>query len=318
MKAGIVLSNQFNPYRNLAVEQHLMEKGIRLDCLLYLWRNDRTVVIGRNQNPWTECAVETLLNDGGFLARRRSGGGAVYHDLGNLNFSFVVRDDLYDVNRQLCVIARAVQAFGLDALVSGRNDLTIGERKFSGNAFLHAKGVGLHHGTILLRTDSSSMQKYLTPPPEKLAKRGTASVRSRVVNLTELNPDLTVDRLIHALRNSFADEYGEPTELPFPDLASASETEEFCARFASKDWIYGDWMNVRHAPIQRHAAFSWGICDLAAETDAEGRITKLAVATDALDPDSIDRLENALIGWYPDAPIPDLPFASDVVGLLGG
>ena len=318
MKTGIVFSDQFNPYLNLAVEQRLMEMENRQECVLFLWRNERTVVIGRNQNPWTECAVETLLRDDGFLVRRRSGGGAVYHDLGNLNFSFVVRDDLYDVTRQLCVIAHALQVFGLDALVSGRNDLMIGDRKFSGNAFLHSHGVGLHHGTILLRTDSERMRKYLTPPREKLAKRGAVSVRSRVVNLTELKPDLTVEALTASLRDAFAKEYGEPMPLSFSDLVAVSETEKLCARYMSQEWIYGDWMNVRNAPIQRHAVFPWGICDLAAETDAKGRITKLALATDALDTDSIEQLETALIGWCSYSPLPNLPFAEDIVELLGG
>ncbi|NCA68279.1 MAG: hypothetical protein EOM87_09500 [Clostridia bacterium] len=120
MKLGIIISDSNNAHLNLAAESTLLEMS---DCpTLFLWKNERTVVIGANQNPYAECRVETLLNDGGTLARRRTGGGAVYHDLGNLNFSFIAAKRLYDVNKQLSVIQKALLPYGIFAELSGRND----------------------------------------------------------------------------------------------------------------------------------------------------------------------------------------------------
>ena len=128
MKQQFIVSNQTNPYWNIAVENYLVEHA---ECItLYLWRNRRTVVIGQNQNPFSEVNVEALEADGGYLMRRKTGGGAVYHDDGNLNFSFVVPKSLYDQRRQFAVIQRAVESFGLHTELSGRNDILAEGRKF--------------------------------------------------------------------------------------------------------------------------------------------------------------------------------------------
>ena len=161
----LIISNQTNPYLNIAVENYLLSQPSDGDIAMYLWQNRRTVVIGQNQNPYAECNVAQLEADGGFLMRRRTGGGAVFHDLGNLNFSFVVPYEMYDTIRQFAVLQRAVAAYGLETEVNGRNDVLCQGRKFSGNAFSKGKHQRLHHGTILIRTDVEQLQRYLKVKP---------------------------------------------------------------------------------------------------------------------------------------------------------
>ena len=207
-KLTYIESEQYNPYKNLAVEEYLFFHCQKEECILYLWQNQHTVVIGRNQNAWAECLTEKLENEGGYLARRLSGGGAVYHDLGNLNFTFLVNKENYNVDRQLEVIQKAVAKFGVCTEKSGRNDILINGRKFSGNAFYKEGSRCYHHGTIMLDVKLDEMSKYLTVSKEKLQSKGVNSVKSRVVNIKELVPDITVDRMKEALREAFEEVYG--------------------------------------------------------------------------------------------------------------
>ena len=202
----IIISNQDNPYWNLAVEDFLLNQNLHNNVTMYLWKNRQTVVIGLNQNPYNECNVDKLIAEGGFLARRKTGGGAVFHDLGNINFSFIADKDHYNVTKQLNVIQTALQHYGLSTEISGRNDLTFEGRKFSGNAFSKGKFHNLHHGTILIKTDVDKIQQYLTVKPAKLAKHGVQSVASRIINLSEV-ADITSDNIIRHLTDAFQQVY---------------------------------------------------------------------------------------------------------------
>ncbi|MEE1401958.1 MAG: lipoate--protein ligase, partial [Oscillospiraceae bacterium] len=139
-----------DPHRNLATEAYLTETVPEDTCILYLWQNRHTVVIGRNQNAWRECRTTLLEQEGGVLARRLSGGGAVYHDMGNLNFTFSLPTADYDLRRQQEVLVAACHRLGIPAECSGRNDILTGGRKFSGNSFYHHRGRSFHNGTLLI------------------------------------------------------------------------------------------------------------------------------------------------------------------------
>jgi len=301
----LVISTQHNPYLNIAVENYLLSQPVDGKVTFYLWQNRRTVVIGQNQNPYAECNVALLEQEGGYVMRRRTGGGAVYHDLGNINFSFIVANDLYDLRRQFSVIQRAVESYGLQTEVSGRNDLLCQGRKFSGNAFSKGIHQRLHHGTILIRTDVADLQRYLRVRPAKLQKHGVASVQSRVVNLSELVPGITAQNIVPHLVDAFTVEYGAPVEtIPFNDIANRAEVQELAAQFASPDWKYGRWRNFE---AQRSAQFEWGGVDLAVEVDEPtATITHVDIATDSLDTAIIDRVRELLTGasTFEPPPIP--------------
>lgn len=227
-----------DPYRNLATEEQLL--GMCDDGpILYLWQNERTVVIGRNQEPRRECRAALLEAEGGHLARRLSGGGAVYHDLGNLNFSFLARREDYDVPKQLGVICRAMESLGLPAVPSGRNDLEIDGRKFSGNAFYERNGRYCHHGTVMIDVDRAALDRYLTVPEKKLASKGVASVQARVVDLRELVMDVTVEKVKAALLAAFEHIYGEKCRKMDISMLDGDALKAGEDRFRDRAWIYG-------------------------------------------------------------------------------
>lgn len=317
MKLQFIVSNQPEPYWNISVENYLVEHA---ECVtLYLWRNRRTVVIGQNQNPFSECNVEALEADGGYLMRRKTGGGAVYHDDGNINFSFVVPKALYDQTRQFGVIQRAVESFGLHTELSGRNDILAEGRKFSGNAFSKGRVNDLHHGTILIKGNMDDLARYLKPKPAKLQKHGVASVRSRVVNLSELNPGITPESIAPRLKEAFLSEYSEYSEnsenSDFSEIIKRPEVRALHDHFASPEWKYGRW---RTFTAQRSAQFDWGGVELALTVDeARGVITDVQIASDALDLAALDEARLLLTGASTAVfPQSDNPILKDIFSLI--
>ncbi len=287
----IVVGERYDPYLNLAVESRLLDCYTPNTITLFLWQNERTVVIGANQNPYAECDVHALVADGGRLARRRTGGGAVYHDLGNLNFSFVADKRLYDVGRQMRVIQEALRHFGLDTEVSGRNDITFEGRKFSGNAFGQTKQQALHHGTLLIATDGERIARYLKVNRAKLQKHGVQSVASRVVNLSEVAA-ITVENIVPPLVDAFQNVYqAQARRVAFDTLCDAA-AQAVGDRFRSDDYLYGRWRDFR---ATRSAQFAWGSVDIDLRIDeAQGIIREATVASDSLLPEAIAEAENLL------------------------
>lgn len=280
-----------DPYNNLAVEEVLLSRVPADSCILYLWQNDHTVVIGRNQNIWKECRVALLQEEGGKPARRLSGGGAVYHDLGNLNFTFLCPDAYYNVSKQLSVIQKAVSFAEIHAEFSGRNDLLADGKKFSGNAFYHSKGNAYHHGTLLIDSDMDKLQRYLSPPKAKLESKGIASVRSRVVNLKELSPALTCETMRSHMTQAFCQIYGMPAE-PFSLTAEDyNRIAELTARNADPKWLFEKQMAFSCCPEGR---LSFGSVELRLFVEG-GIIRDIQVYTDAMDTQLPELLKKALM-----------------------
>lgn len=288
----VIRSRQTDPRHNLALEEYLLKTVEPGQCILYLWQNQRTVVIGRNQNAENECRIQALEADGGHLVRRLSGGGAVYHDLGNLNFTFLVRTEDYDKDKQTDVILRAVQALGIRAEKTGRNDLTIDGQKFSGHAYYKTGDQCYHHGTIMVEVDMAPLEKYLNVSPLKLQAKGVKSVRSRVANLRDYIPGLTISALEEALTTAFGQVYGLPVKRWEENDLDQAAIAEGQARFSQPDWIYGD---SRPLEVSREARFDWGILRLDFSRK-DGVITQAALWSDGLEADFLSRVPALLQG----------------------
>lgn len=289
-RLSVIHADGSDPVQNLALESVLMELVHPEEMILYLWQNDNTIVIGKNQNIRKECQLERIRENGVHLVRRSSGGGAVYHDLGNLNFSFITKDENYDVKRQTEILCDALASFGIEAAVSGRNDVTVQGRKVSGNAYYHSHGVSLQHGTLLIDTDLTAMSRYLRPDPEKLKARGVDSVRSRVMNLKEVCPQIDPENARKAMIHAAEKEYGcmpQPFERMDP-----SRLEMYIRRYGSEEWIFGPDIPFEEVLEKR---FAWGGIRFEFHVEND-RITELSVWSDSMDPETIDAMKEILRG----------------------
>ncbi|WP_323973975.1 lipoate--protein ligase A [Aeromonas hydrophila] len=295
----LLLSDSHDPLFNLAVEECIFRQMDPNQRVLFLWRNANTVVIGRAQNPWKECNTRRMEEDGVTLARRSSGGGAVFHDLGNSCFTFMAGKPEYDKSISTAIVLDALTRLGVEAFASGRNDLLVatpdGERKVSGSAYRETHDRGFHHGTLLLDADLGRLANYLNPDPKKLAAKGISSVRSRVANLCELLPGLDHPQVSGALQEAFFNHYGErvqPEHLSpaqMPDLPGFADT---FARQRSWEWNFG------HAPAFSHQLderFGWGGVELHFDVE-KGVIGRAQIFSDSLDPAPLDALAARLPG----------------------
>lgn len=288
MSNYLLYSTGTNPHRNLALESALMEKIQPGDFCMYLWQNKHTVVIGRNQNAWKECRCELLKEEGGTLARRSTGGGAVYHDLGNLNFTFAASPERYDLNMQLGLILDALNSAGLRAEFTGRNDITLDGRKFSGNAFKHTKTCSIQHGTLMVSVNMETLSRYLRPSESKLKAKGVDSVRSRVCNLSEYAPDLTIDKLKELLETVYRAKMGEVTLMREDDL----DISQLYPLYSSWEWNYGE---TPAFDVSLEKRFPWGGVELMLALD-KGAVKTATAYTDAMDADLGQKIKSALEG----------------------
>lgn len=295
----LLISDSYDPWFNLAVEECIFRQMSPTQRVLFLWRNNDTVVIGRAQNPWKECNTRRMSEDGVKLARRSSGGGAVFHDLGNTCFTFMAGKPEYDKSISTGIILDALHSLGLTAGASGRNDLIVttadGERKVSGSAYRETKDRGFHHGTLLLNADLSRLANYLHPDPKKLQAKGITSVRSRVANLIELMPDITHEQICDAVTESFFKHYGERVEAEHispryePDMPNFSE--QFLKQ-SSWEWNFGQAPAFNHQLDER---FVWGGVELHFDVE-RGLITRAQMFTDSLNPAPLEALAERLQG----------------------
>ena len=255
----LIRSASQDPYYNLALEEYLFFHRDDLHPLFFLWQNSPTVVVGRNQNTLAEINRSFVEAKNINVVRRLSGGGAVYHDLGNLNFTFIlagVSGKGFDFARYTRPVIKTLRKLGVEAEDNGRNDVTIDGRKFSGNAQYRHQDRLLHHGTLLFNSSFEDMVQALTPGQAKLESKGIASVRSRVTNLIEHLPaGTTLESFQQQLVKHVLEEYGDGQRY-FLSAADEAQVE----KLSEKRYRTWEW-NFAQSPacnLTRSRAFTWG------------------------------------------------------------
>ncbi|MDD9341183.1 MAG: lipoate--protein ligase [Providencia heimbachae] len=295
----LLISESFDPWFNLAVEETIFRQMSADQRVMFLWRNADTVVIGRAQNPWKECNTRRMEEDNVRLARRSSGGGAVFQDLGNTCFTFMAGKPEYDKTISTQIIVDGLSLAGIDAEISGRNDLVLntenGPRKISGSAYRETKDRGFHHGTLLINTDLNRLANYLNPDPKKLQAKGITSVRSRVANLSELVSDISHEKVCDGIIHSFFSYYNETVDAEYispeklPDLPNFTET---FAKQSSWEWNFGQAPAFSHYLDTR---FPWGGIEFHFDIE-KGTFNRCQFFTDSLDPSPLEWMSQQLVG----------------------
>jgi lipoate-protein ligase A len=261
----LLVENKNNdPSWNLALEEHLLNIAGKdgIDLVMF-WRNSPSVIIGCFQNAFEEVDLSAAEKFGVKVVRRSTGGGAVYHDLGNLNYSFLLSNKrLEDLDFALLSepIVRALRKLGLPVTVSGRNDLLVDGRKFSGIAQRAEGSTLLHHGTIMHHVDLTKLPMFLQVDPAKFQSKGVKSIRSRVTNLSEhLPPWVDVTAIEEALTEEICTGHHRLTQEDFKEVQRIKE-----AKYGAWDWNIG---NSPTFTVTRSQRFAWGQISLNFKVD---------------------------------------------------
>lgn len=282
-----------NVFVNQALEAALTEYVGEDEAALYLWSNSDAVVIGRNQDAYAECRVDALESAGGMLARRLSGGGAVWHDGGNLNFTFISCEKDEDKGTNFGIVLSALASLGIHAELGGRNDLMLNGAKFGGSAYYRRDGKALHHGTIMVNTPPDAVARYLTPPSEKFEGKAVKSVLSRVAPLESALPGITVQNVADALRDSFEAAYPEAEmRVILPVSLGAERVMKWAGFFPRDDWRYGR----RGAAVKRMPTEVFGERAVLRAVFDENGFAGAELASDSLDADGVSAVNALLAG----------------------
>ncbi len=231
-----ILSNQTNPQFNIASEEYLLKHTN--DFYIYLWRNDKSVIVGNNQNTILEVNLKKATNDGVKVVRRLTGGGAVYHDIENICYTIIAPykngEDYY--KKFTTPVINYLNDLGVLAKFSGRNDITVCDKKISGNAQVVYKDRILHHGTILFNTNLDTLENLLIQNDIKVKSKGIKSIRARVVNVKEFLPNLTCDEFLNGLSNYLKNDL-TPYSFTEKDILSINKLVK--EKYSTYEWNIG-------------------------------------------------------------------------------
>ena len=288
-----------DPAFNLAVEEYVFDYLPRDRMYVMLWQNDNAIIIGKNQNTLAEINEAYVKQQGIRVVRRLSGGGAVYHDMGNLNFTVIAdaQGERLDFGRFCALVVKALQRVGVKAEINGRNDMTIDGKKFSGNAQYLRQGRVMHHGTILFDSNASVLAKALQVDEAKIQAKGVRSVRSRVTNVRPCLPvDMTLSQFRKVLLDTILEEEpGEEYVLTEKDLEIVETLKR--ERYDTWQWNYG------HSPActlhKKGRVEGCGTVE-AFITLREGKISRIVFKGDFFGVSDPEQLASLLIGCRPD------------------
>lgn len=284
----IIKNNSTDPYFNLALEEWLMD-NIE-DSVFMLWRNDKTVVIGKNQNAYAQINREYADSHKITVSRRLTGGGAVFHDLGNVNFSFIMpkEGENIDFAKFTQPIIERLSELGANAELSGRNDILINGKKVSGNAQCVHNGKVLHHGTLLYSADLSDVSAVLKVDETKFHGKGIKSVKSRVANIKELcGTDLSVTEFIDFIESGINGKLVELTDEQISEVKALRDS-----KYATWEWVWG---RSKEYSLKAKKRFDYGSVELLVNTD-RGVIKDLKINGDFFGVGEISELEALLLG----------------------
>ncbi|KAL5487611.1 hypothetical protein ACEPAI_5719 [Sanghuangporus weigelae] len=292
---SIYVSNSNNPYFNLTLEDWLFRNKDHDEPLLLLYRDEPCVVIGRNQNPWKEVNLQlAALRRVPFL-RRRSGGGTVYHDLGNTNYSLHLPRTGFDRNETAKIVVRGVRSLGANAYVNDRNDICVDGFKISCSAYKIASKRAYHHGTMLISTKLDTLGDLLHITKETMVTKGVASVRSPVQNLQRFNPAITHEGFVEASIQAFQEAYGideKPHHVEETgNILNAPEIRKGMEELKSWDWQYGQTPEFTYS-VSR--LFDFGLAK-AEITSKHGVILSCKVDCPGVHSETLSRINQRMI-----------------------
>ena len=283
-RTACLIARDTDVYRNLAIEKHLMDTLPDATAVLYLWQNRRAVVVGRNQDPWKECAVGALLSEGGQAARRLSGGGAQYHDMGSLHFSLVVPKPMFDISRQWSVIGMALAAMGIQTRMCRSGLIAPGGLCCDG-AYFKSSAAALHHGTLLVDTDLGQLDRFLS------AEEG-ARPSEGLCTLARSLPGLAVAAVQEAIYHAFAHVYGGAPAMLDERTLDQHSIRQLTEQFSDSRWIFP---REETFSLQFSERFPWGGVTVKMRT--EGAVIRAArLYTDAMEAGLFPLIEQALTG----------------------
>ena len=239
-KIIVIKSKSTDPYYNLAYEEYLLNELDKEDLVILFYKNHNTIVIGRNQNPWHETAHDKFIKQRGKLARRFSGGGTVFHDSGNLNFSFLTSKNNYDLDWNFNIVQETLNSFNIESQLTERYDLFINQFKFSGNAFHLKKDKACHHGTLLLNSDLKNISRYLKSEIPIIEGNYISSNPSSIINLSEYNSNINANNFIEKFINVLKLNVNNCSVIEKeinPEFVG--ENKKIYLKNKSWDWIYG-------------------------------------------------------------------------------